>query len=51
MDDLPLDAVMELLDSDSEDEEVDEVLYAAAAHLICLDRNRIPMYYERVVSS
>lgn len=51
MDDFPLDAVMELLGSDSEDEEADEVLYAAAAHLLRLDRNRIPKYYGRVVSS
>lgn len=40
---------MELVDSDSEDEEFDDLVAALAVKLVRKDRNRIPLYCEEVV--
>ncbi|XP_037567405.1 uncharacterized protein LOC119447091 [Dermacentor silvarum] len=48
MDDLHV--VMELIESESEDEELDAVLCQVGAELVRSDRNRIPRYYEEVVA-
>ncbi|KAH9375888.1 hypothetical protein HPB48_008962 [Haemaphysalis longicornis] len=40
---------MDLVDSDSEDEEFDDLVAALAVKLVRIDRNRIPLYCEEVV--
>ncbi|KAL1481390.1 hypothetical protein MTO96_034497 [Rhipicephalus appendiculatus] len=42
-------SVMELMDSDSEDEEADALLCQFGVQLVRSDRNRVPTYYENVV--
>ncbi|KAH6920861.1 hypothetical protein HPB50_028150 [Hyalomma asiaticum] len=42
--------IIELIDSDSEDEEFDDVVTVLALKLARLQRNRIPKYCEEVVS-
>ncbi|KAH7949363.1 hypothetical protein HPB49_008230 [Dermacentor silvarum] len=49
MDDLHV--VMELIESESEEKELDAVLCQVGAELVRSDRNRIPRYYEEVVAS
>ncbi|KAH7968668.1 hypothetical protein HPB52_010611 [Rhipicephalus sanguineus] len=45
-----LHIAMELVESDSEDEELDAVLCQIGAQLVRSDRNRTPRYYEEVVT-
>lgn len=45
-----LHIAMELVESDSEDEELDAVLCQIGAQLVRSDRNRTPRYYEEVVA-
>lgn len=51
MDDHPKKVIKKLLASDSEEKEVHELLYAAVAQLLSLDRNWIPKYFEKVVGT
>ncbi|KAH6945235.1 hypothetical protein HPB50_007598 [Hyalomma asiaticum] len=41
---------VELMDSDSEDEEFDDVVTILALKLIKIQRNRIPRYFEEVLA-
>ncbi|KAH6941588.1 hypothetical protein HPB50_020481 [Hyalomma asiaticum] len=41
---------VELMDSDSEDEEFDDVLTVLALKLTKIQRNRIPRYFEEVLA-
>ncbi|KAH7944749.1 hypothetical protein HPB51_028540 [Rhipicephalus microplus] len=45
-----LHIAIELVESDSEDEEHDAVLCQIGAQLVRSDRNRTPRYYEEVVA-
>lgn len=45
-----MQAAMELLDCDSEEEEFDDLISIIAMRLVRLDRNRVPRYCENVVS-
>ncbi|KAL1473751.1 hypothetical protein MTO96_038504 [Rhipicephalus appendiculatus] len=45
-----LHIAMELVESDSEDEELDAVLCQIGAQLVRSDRNRTPRYYDEVVA-
>ncbi|KAH6932240.1 hypothetical protein HPB50_004042 [Hyalomma asiaticum] len=41
---------VELMDSDSEDEEFDDVVTVLALRLTRIQRNRIPRYFEEVLA-